>query len=300
MKKLILLIVVLLLSSTSIFSQVKSIIFFDNGLGKESYYLWTWGFADEPKIVDDIGYNPGTSAIEARFKKTVDGWDSFWTSYGVYIGDEYFNIDEIVPDSLYFKLRAPEGVGESDRLVIWLYDDNNSTWEYALFYELDDFQLLQDKEWHQFSVSLYDFFESTYTIDYSKIKAVSFERPAEDEDSEFPILYIDQVWIGLPEDVSAIPVKETTKLPSKIELAQNYPNPFNPVTFIEFSIPKTTNVRLSIFDLQGKEVIVLINENRDAGNYSIEFNGSNLSSGIYFYKLEAGNKVLTKKLTLIK
>jgi flagellar hook assembly protein FlgD len=82
-------------------------------------------------------------------------------------------------------------------------------------------------------------------------------------------------------------------------LHQNYPNPFNPVTTIKFDLPKEGIVKFKIYDILGKEVYSL-NEIRQAGYHNITFNGSNLSSGIYFYKIEYSNLVQTKRLVLIK
>jgi hypothetical protein len=87
---------------------------------------------------------------------------------------------------------------------------------------------------------------------------------------------------------------------TKFELYKNYPNPFNPTTTIEFSIPKTTNVRLTVFDLLGREITQLINEQKFAGKYSAVFNGSQLSNGVYIFRLEAENVVLSKKMLLVK
>ncbi len=88
--------------------------------------------------------------------------------------------------------------------------------------------------------------------------------------------------------------------PANYELKQNYPNPFNPSTNIEFSLPKGTKVTLSIYDVLGNLVSVLENGYLEAGNYKYEFNGKNLSSGVYYYKLSTDNFVQTKKMILIK
>ena len=96
-------------------------------------------------------------------------------------------------------------------------------------------------------------------------------------------------------------------IPSKFLLEQNYPNPFNPSTTIEYSIPKQSNVIIKVFDLLGKEIATLVNAEKRAGVYKVNFNGSNLASGIYFYRIEAtpvggqaGNFIETKKLVLLK
>lgn len=88
--------------------------------------------------------------------------------------------------------------------------------------------------------------------------------------------------------------------PVKYELMQNYPNPFNPVTRIEYSIPKDANISLSIYDNSGKLIAVIDKGYKSAGYYSIEFNASGYSSGVYFYKLEADGYSKVMKMTLIK
>lgn len=100
---------------------------------------------------------------------------------------------------------------------------------------------------------------------------------------------------GTPSGISS-----NTSLASEYNLSQNYPNPFNPSTKIDFSIPKSGLVTIKVFDIIGKEVATLINEYRNAGNHEITFNGSSLSSGIYFYRIETGNFIATKKMSLLK
>jgi Secretion system C-terminal sorting domain len=89
-------------------------------------------------------------------------------------------------------------------------------------------------------------------------------------------------------------------IPSKFDLLQNYPNPFNPSTKINYDLPFDGKVTLKIFDISGREVSTLINEFQAAGYYSINFNGNNLSSGIYFYTLTSNNLISTKKMLLVK
>lgn len=90
------------------------------------------------------------------------------------------------------------------------------------------------------------------------------------------------------------------KAPYKYSLGQNYPNPFNPVTTIEFSIPNSAKVELKVYDLLGREVSTLVNEFKQAGNYSVQLNALSLSSGVYFYKIVAGSFQEVRKMVLIK
>lgn len=95
---------------------------------------------------------------------------------------------------------------------------------------------------------------------------------------------------------------EEGKLPIRFELSQNYPNPFNPSTTINFSISEMRNVELKIYDITGREVASLVNEYKPAGNYSYKFDAAelNLSSGVYFYRLNAGEYFSVKKMILMK
>jgi hypothetical protein len=89
-------------------------------------------------------------------------------------------------------------------------------------------------------------------------------------------------------------------LPTSISLEQNFPNPFNPSTTIKYSIPKSSLVVLKIYDVLGNEVATLVNNEKPVGSYEVEFNATDLSSGIYFYKLQAGSFVATKKMILLR
>ncbi len=89
-------------------------------------------------------------------------------------------------------------------------------------------------------------------------------------------------------------------IPEVFSLSQNYPNPFNPTTKINYSLPVSNHVSLKIFDVLGKEVVNLVNQRQNAGAYSVEFNGGNLSSGVYFYRIDAGEFTDIKRMVLIK
>ncbi len=89
-------------------------------------------------------------------------------------------------------------------------------------------------------------------------------------------------------------------VPDKYFLHQNYPNPFNPTTNIKFEIPQSDFINLSVYDLNGKLIEEIVNENISAGIYEVKFSGKNLSSGIYFYRLKSSKSVLTNKMILIK
>jgi hypothetical protein len=93
---------------------------------------------------------------------------------------------------------------------------------------------------------------------------------------------------------------ENETIPDKLILRQNYPNPFNPTTTISYSISEPATISLKVYDILGKEVITLLNGYQTSGNYKIEFDASSLSSGLYFYKIKAGEFSAIKRLVLIK
>ena len=101
-------------------------------------------------------------------------------------------------------------------------------------------------------------------------------------------------------DSTAVSVGGNKDVILNFSLSQNYPNPFNPVTTINYSIPKQSYVKIIVYDILGKEVVTLVNEEKLAGNYKTNFDGSNLTSGVYFYRLEAGEFSKTRKLILLK
>lgn len=104
--------------------------------------------------------------------------------------------------------------------------------------------------------------------------------------------FIDTMQVSVNQISSAVPVK--------YELQQNYPNPFNPSTKINFSLPKSGLVSLKVYDVSGKEIADLVNENLTVGTYEYKFNAASLSSGIYFYTLKADGISYTKRMMLIK
>ncbi len=94
--------------------------------------------------------------------------------------------------------------------------------------------------------------------------------------------------------------EEETLLPGEFELAQNFPNPFNPTTHIAFNLQKRGQVRLAVYDVLGREVATLVNRSMEMGAHSVVFDGSDLASGVYFYRLESGDFSVTQKMVLMK
>lgn len=109
------------------------------------------------------------------------------------------------------------------------------------------------------------------------------------------------VQVAVYDTIAPIGIQQlNTGVPQVYNLHQNYPNPFNPVTNFKFDIPKTSDVRITVYDILGSEVAVVFNGKLEAGFYSADFNASTLSSGIYFYRIDAGDFSSVKRMVLVK
>ncbi|MBK8944880.1 MAG: T9SS type A sorting domain-containing protein [Ignavibacteriae bacterium] len=151
-------------------------------------------------------------------------------------------------------------------------------------------------------------------------KIISFNWQIPNGISTFPRIYveldpenkIDEIhesnnigWKVLQLFDATTDIEFEENLPIEFELSQNYPNPFNPSTTIKYSLPNvassfSSSIKLIVYDLLGREVKILVNEKQKPGNYEIEFDGSNLSSGVYFYRLQTGDYVKTMKMIIMK
>jgi Secretion system C-terminal sorting domain len=117
-----------------------------------------------------------------------------------------------------------------------------------------------------------------------------------------PLINIAEDVIELLEQMDAMPERKSVSpgLPKEFALHNNFPNPFNPVTSISFDIPEQINVKISVYDVLGKEIKVLLDSRMEPGVHKVTFDASNYPSGIYFYRIETGKFNLTKKMMLVK
>jgi hypothetical protein len=174
-----------------------------------------------------------------------------------------------IPDSLFIGFEWP--------------DSNTCDDTFAVYQDPDGFGDGANRPWERFIDGAFnDFTDIIYNPDYSWLI---------DTD-----LWISAITSDTPVDVE----DEATNMPSEFKLAQNYPNPFNPATRIEYSLPEVSNVKLTVFDILGNEISVLLNEEMQSGDHFVNFDASGLANGIYMYKLDAGNFVQTKKMILLK
>jgi len=214
-----------------------------------------------------------TSEGENNLQELWEIWNgSEWRKYEFYecIYDDDGNIIEC------FQKRCSYSIWKNWSKKIYTYDGNNKLQELNLRWVGTNW-----KNYRKFS-SVYDEYNNLTTV-------------------------LCQQWNGVEWD-NYMKCSYTYSLPSSIEkddnitykLSQNYPNPFNPSTTINYSIPERSNVTLKVYDILGREIATLVNKQQKAGFYEVNWNAINNSSGVYFYKILAGDFVETKKMILLR
>ena len=231
-----------------------------------------------------------------------------------------------------------DGVGKFNGENNWVFYENYNWWVYSIIVDKDgviwtsgyDVRYLNGQTWTSVHDALSDARFSTYAIvidsgnnkwfpnaqDGKGLLKYNGNGFQEIEPSEFPdslgkpyslqIDSQDNIWIGYTNGyIASYDQNEVTSFaiepePLKFSLKQNYPNPFNLSTTISYSIQKKERVVLKVYDILGNEVATLVNDEKPAGNYQIQFNATSLASGIYFYKIQAGSFIQTKKMILLK
>ncbi|HEX2963072.1 MAG TPA: T9SS type A sorting domain-containing protein, partial [Ignavibacteriales bacterium] len=112
--------------------------------------------------------------------------------------------------------------------------------------------------------------------------------------------YLDNLRARYPLQTTGVEESASSVRPDKFSLLQNYPNPFNPSTVIEFTTKELSHVSLKVYDMLGREVQVLLDKELPSGSHRVSFNAQELSSGVYFYRLQAGSMVETRKMMLVR
>jgi len=140
---------------------------------------------------------------------------------------------------------------------------------------------------------------ASQSANYKVADAVGQSSPVDESNSTHYIIYSGFLGGGIV-IITALDELDNANMPLEFKLYQNYPNPFNPSTKIKFALPKVETVTIEIYNIIGQNVKTLVNQSFPAGYHEVEFNGQNLSSGIYLYRIEAGKDQEVKKMVLIK
>ncbi len=247
------------------------------------------GWQDPQFSGSTIGTDPEKTTFTLASTKKVNGNTSGFIKYAF--------TDSQGVCRLY---RTPEltiGLSLTDDFGIWMFGDasgnNLQFWfrDNASANQIYDFGLIDWTGWKLLTIPMSEIGGSGekkfHSIVINQIDTAKVEGQ----------LYFDDLQIGTPVGVEDY---ENTSSPKKYELAQNYPNPFNPTTSIKYSVKNNEFVSLKIYDVLGNEIKTLVNETKEAGNYSVEFDASKISSGVYFYRINIGSFIQTKKMILLK
>src|ERR1035437_1867006 len=152
-----------------------------------------------------------------------------------------------------------------------------------------------------FTVSI-KYFDNSIIPDSACIQLSTYKNLDYTGPETYPLgnstLYVDN--LSFDTLLTSVSQDQTEEIPSKYELNQNYPNPWNPSTNIKYSIPKASRVSIRVYDILGNEIKTLVNEEKPASTYELTLNAANLPSGVYFYRIQAGSFVETKKMVLLK
>jgi len=271
----------------------------------------TWGFQDigntEVNSIFFLNYNIGFAALSGSIYKTSNGGVTWYhqKTCGYSLSSIYFindNIGFAIGGSITVLPHSNAGLGKRTT-------NGGSTWE--------DINPLNHYVESIVFITPYLGYCCGYDMDISKTTngGVSWQSDDIPGIDIVGILESIETTINSDEtaDVYAVGVKGIILKKSGISsvqpdgtnirtflLSQNFPNPFNPSTKIEYQVPEMSSVSIKIYDLLGKEIKTLINEEKPAGNYEVEFDGTGLPSGIYFYQLKAGGYVETKKMVLLR
>jgi len=219
----------------------------------------------------------------------ITGGSSVTTDYVDYrttLTSPSFNPEGMtLPTLTYWVFFSSRSSAKDDTLYVDVSNDNGQTWKIA--------NTIFGKQpfWKQYRIDLKSVLPVTEQM---KIRFVAKDGGNSSilEASVDDIAFGENLQLNVAQDQSAIP--------AAFALRQNYPNPFNPSTTIEYHIPSQAFVTLSVFDVLGKQVASLVHHQKTPGRYSVTFNAVGLSSGIYFYRLQAGAFVESKKLMLVK
>ncbi len=216
-------------------------------------------------------------------------YDSFLITY------EYNSADKIV-SQVFSTASHPGWYGFSRTL--YTYDERGNLLEKLREEKSGGVWVGDDKDVYE-----YDINNNCTKINFYQWNANSWEERVNtfffyyNDDQDSKSFYSPDLQV---EYITITDVNDESVLKPKYELSQNYPNPFNPETIIKFSIPKQGNVTLKIYDVLGREVITLVNEELTQGEHVKQFKADNLSSGIYYYQIKTGSFTNTKKMILLK
>ena len=258
-------------------------------------------------VNDNVGWAVGYKADGSIIVKTTDGGEN-WQTLNSGVADCRLETVFFLNENLGWVGGLRDYFG-SPKVVILKTTNGGDTWISQISSKLGNIHSIRMCDENiGWAIGLGDLFGNQYGLNYETTDGGNswIHRTAFDDIHMNSIFFLNPTtgWGNSLASVykyqTATDVNEITSIPQQYSLSQNYPNPFNPTTTIMYDIKERTNVALKVFDILGREVISLVNEEKPAGAYSVAFDATNFPSGVYFYQLRAGSFVETKKMLLLK
>ncbi len=245
-------------------------------------------------ILISWGENQNPSVTEINEQDSVEfemKFVSYAHQYRAYRFKWETNLFAVSKDSIDFGIVA---VGDSSSEELKLYNPKDSTVTINEFLINDtSFSVLDE-----LPISIPPQDSVMLSVMFKPIADGNFKDKLNVRSVNDTMLIGKQVWLA--GTTTVVSVEDQANAPLQFSLSQNYPNPFNPNTSIQYAISSKQFVSLKVYDVLGNKIATLINKELAAGNYEVEFSGSNIPSGVYFYRLRAGSYSSTKKLVLLK
>ncbi|MCX6150854.1 MAG: M20/M25/M40 family metallo-hydrolase [Ignavibacteriales bacterium] len=227
-----------------------------------------------------------------------------------FAGDFFYDFLKIKRVNKVFSTRFSGAISADDDYISIFTD--SSKLNSATSFQLKDIESIEPNDNGNVIYKFDSRFDSTTVAGSMKGLPVGVEYLGTDYKVitlSFPLYYMKQeqakefvqnILLNKFNEATPVEKNEVKGIPDQFELMQNYPNPFNPTTKIQFSIPAQSFVTLKVFNILGRELTTLVNEEKNTGSYEVEFDGSKLTSGVYFYQIKAGNYSRMKKMILMK
>ena len=243
-----------------------------------------WGYHFNPRAVSEIRID-GTTALEIRFPDTLTNYRAFKFPWKT-------NLFVANPDSIFFE-SVP--IGDSSIIYVSIENKSSNLLDITGFYNKNNLYNI----YHALPISIAPYGTEEITISFKPSEEGYFRDDLyiiSDTDSS----RIAQLMVLAGRTDTSFSSIQNDNVINKFSLEQNYPNPFNPRTTIEYQIPEFGLVTLKIYDMLGREIITLVNEELSAGKHEADFDAVGFSNGVYFYQLKAGPFIQTKKMVLMK
>ncbi len=312
------------------FATYSESLVYENFVGKDEYDVWISGVMSSAKRAEGTIYVQDISSVSQIFdsRRSYDkaaivlhmlrgivGNDNFFTILRTYLNDPRFSYNVATTEDFQEIAELVSGVDLDYFFEEWIYGENyphyTVDWNtnYVAGNWVINLTVMQSNNTNP------DFFKMPIDIKINTSAGDTLIKIFNDEQIQEFEFILNSVPVSLMFDPENKIMKDMNSFtgvndiysPYKIKLYQNYPNPFNPTTKIKITIPKvvdakfaSSKIKLVVYDILGREVATLVNKHLTPGNYEVEFNAEGLSSGVYYYRLEAGGYSQTKKMILLR